>query len=70
MTQPFTDTSEAAFAIIIAFREGKATLTRKAGSFVGETIVDDSPLSEKQEAWLQTLLVKAGLPPLVTEGGH
>ena len=62
---PFIEHGEAAFAILIAFREGRVTLTRKAASFTSECLVDDMPLSEKQEAWLQTILIKAGLPPFV-----
>lgn len=62
---PFTEHGEAAYAILTAFREGRVTLTRKAASFTGECLVDVTPLSEKQEAWLQTILIKAGLPPFV-----
>lgn len=39
-------------------------LTRKAGSFLGQCAVDDTPLTAKQFDWLATLLDRAGLPHL------
>lgn len=63
--ETFTSPRAAALAILLAFDRGEVALTRRAGSFLGETLVDDTPLSEKQAAWLATLLTKAGLPPLV-----
>ena len=63
-------TPEAAgFALIKAHRAGTTKLSRKAGSFAGELIVDQSsPLSPKQVDWLAALLSKAGLPPLAGDG--
>lgn len=43
-------------------------LNRKAGQFLGQIAVSPEPLTEKQAAWLATLLSRAGLPPL-TDGG-
>lgn len=39
-------------------------LTRKAGSFLGQTCVDPTPLTPAQVDWLATLLERAELPPL------
>ncbi len=44
-------------------------LTPKAGQFLGQMAVSMNPLSDKQAAWLATLLERAGLPPL-TDGGN
>lgn len=63
-TNPISDT---AFAILVAFREGKTKVTRKAGNFLGECVVDPSPLSEKQAEWLNTLAERAGVPVLDPE---
>lgn len=35
--------------------------SRKAGSFLGQCAVDDSPLSEKQMNWFLTLADRAGI---------
>lgn len=43
-------------------------LTRKAGSFLGQLAVDDTPMSPAQLDWLSTLLDRAGLPPLADGG--
>lgn len=65
MGAPFQDHSDAALALLNR-REG---LTRQAGSFLGQLVVDASPLTEKQAAWLAKLLERLGLPPV--EGvGH
>lgn len=42
-------------------------LTRKAGSFLGQCVVDPTPLTEAQSSWITTLLERAELPPL--DGG-
>lgn len=35
-------------------------LTRKAGQFLGQCVVDPFPLSEKQAEWLEQLAERAG----------
>lgn len=35
-------------------------LTRKAGQFLGQCVVDPLPLSDKQEDWLLALAERAG----------
>ena len=37
-------------------------LSPKAGRFLGQLVVSPSPLTSKQLAWLQALLVRAGYP--------
>lgn len=61
MANPFTTQRDAALALL---NHGGAA-TRKAGSFLGQTCVDPTPLSDKQRDWLATLLDRAGLPPLM-----
>lgn len=41
--------------------------SRKEGQFLGGQAFDPGPLSERQSGWLDKLLVKAGLPPLIRE---
>lgn len=64
MDQPFATTVDAAFALLTAHREGQTRLTRGGGSLCGEIVADPRPLTEKQRAWLDKLIDKAGLPPL------
>lgn len=45
-------------------------LTRKAGSFLGQCCADPMPLSDAQFEWLETLLERAGLPPLAMEAAR
>jgi hypothetical protein len=59
----FTSQREAALGLL----NSDARLTRKAGSFLGQCAVDPAPLSQAQREWIDTLLERAGLPPL--EGG-
>ena len=56
----FANQRSAALALLTS----DARLTRQAGSFLGQLAVDPTPLSEKQSAWLATLLDRAGLPPV------
>lgn len=51
----------------LALLNAGGRLTRKAGSFLGQCVVDPAPLTEAQHDWISTLLERAGLPPL--EGG-
>ena len=64
MTKPFTDHRAAALALL----NGNYRLTRAAGQFLGQCVVDPSPLSERQAVWMAQLLSGARLPPL-EEGG-
>jgi hypothetical protein len=57
---------EAALALL----NGGSNLTRKAGSFLGQLVVDPTPMSPAQSSWLATLLERAGLPPLADGGDH
>jgi len=60
MTAPFPSEREAALALL----SSDVPLTRKAGSFLGQTAVDPTPLTEAQAKWLVQLLDRAGLPPV------
>jgi hypothetical protein len=51
----------------LALLNGNSRLTRKAGSFLGQLVVDPTPLSDAQQDWLSTLLDRAGLPHLDRE---
>ena len=61
--EPFQTQRDAALALL---NQG-GRLTRKAGSFLGQLAVDDTPMSEAQAGWLGTLLERAGLPPLAED---
>jgi hypothetical protein len=61
---PFDNQRDAALALL---NKGDR-LTRKAGSFLGQLAVDDTPLTEAQRSWLATLLERGGFGPL-QEGG-
>lgn len=60
----FSTQREAALALL----QSQAHLTRKAGSFLGQLVVDPTPLTKPQRDWLATLLQRAGLP-MLDEGG-
>jgi len=57
---PFKSQRTAALALL----NSENHLTRKAGSFLGQTAVDPTPLTNAQSEWLGTLLERAGLPRL------
>lgn len=57
---PFADHKAAALSLLLTGRD----LTRKAGSFLGQCVVDATPLTTAQAAWLAALLDRAGLPPM------
>jgi hypothetical protein len=59
----FRNHREAALALL----NTDARLTRKAGSFCGQLAVDRTPMSDAQRDWLDTLLERAGLPPLTED---
>lgn len=61
---PFASAGEAAWALLDAVRADRTTVTRRAAGFIGETAIDPAPLSPKQRQWLDTLLERAGLPPV------
>ncbi len=65
MTEPYLSIRQAALALL---NDDAHTLNRKCGQFVGQLAVDSSPLSAAQAKWLESLLEKAGLPPLATGG--
>jgi hypothetical protein len=48
----------------LALLNGQSRLTRKAGCFCGQLVVDPTPMTQAQRDWLVTLLERAGLPPL------
>ncbi|MEZ5748707.1 MAG: hypothetical protein R3D83_02105 [Caenibius sp.] len=61
---PFLHARDAALALL---NDATQRLSRKAGSFLGQVAVDDTPLSPKQRDWLDTLLERAGSPALMME---
>ncbi|MBM0169686.1 hypothetical protein [Altererythrobacter sp. C41] len=48
-------------ALALAILNSGTTLTRKAGSFLGQCAVDPSSLTERQREWFKQLAEKAGL---------
>jgi len=66
MSALFATHRDAALALL----NGNIRLTRKAGSFCGQLAVDPTPMSAAQREWLDTLLERAGLPPLAMEAAH
>jgi hypothetical protein len=57
---PFTNHREAALALL----NSNYRHSRKAGQFLGQIVVDPTPMSEAQADWLAKLLERHGLPPL------
>lgn len=64
MTLIFDTHRDAALALL----NSDVRLTRSAGSFLGQLVADPTPMSEKQIAWITTLLDRAGFPPLADGG--
>jgi hypothetical protein len=64
MTKPFTDHRAAALALL----NSGASMTRKAGQFLGQLAVDASPMSTAQREWLDKLLERNALPALTMNG--
>lgn len=62
--RPFPNHRAAALALL----NGTSRMSRKAGQFLGQLVVDPSPMTEPQAGWLAKLLERAGLPPMA-EGG-
>ena len=60
----FRNHRDAALALLTSTQ----LFSRKAGQFLGQLVVDPTPMSEAQASWLAKLLERAGLPPL-PEGG-
>ena len=54
---PFPIRRAAALSVLAA----DARLTRKAGSFLGQCVADETPLTGKQLDWLLTLAERAGV---------
>lgn len=65
MVEAFDNHRDAALALL----NGNSRLSRKAGQFLGQLVVDASPMSKAQAHWLGNLLVRAGLPGLDEQGG-
>ena len=63
-SRSFPDHRQAALALL----NGDGNLTRKAGQFLGQLVVNPLPMTDPQAAWLAKLLERNGLPPLA-EGG-
>lgn len=68
MSARFKTQKAAAIALLNACSQGELSLSRKAGSFAGQLVADDMPMTPAQADWLDKLLEKAGLPHL--EGGR
>ena len=52
--------ADAGFALIVAHREGRTTLTRRSAQYCGQLVAAHEPLTEAQERWLGQLCQKAG----------
>lgn len=52
----------------LALLNGPTRITRKGGSFLGQLVVDPTPMTPAQSSWLATLLERADLPPLANGG--
>lgn len=61
--RPFLDHRAAALALLTS----GADLRRNEGQFLGGLAFSYEPLSDKQRRWLDILLAKHALPPIVDE---
>jgi len=61
--ESFHNPRDAALALLTS----GTSLSRKAGSFLGQTVVDPTPLTPAQVDWLSGLLDRHGLPALAKE---
>lgn len=59
MDKPMTHEQRRELALAILINGER--LTRKAGSFLGQLIVDPTPMSQAQQEWFSTLQERAGL---------
>lgn len=60
LSAPITTQRAAGFELLKACALGDLSLTRKAGSFCGQLVADDAPMSTAQAEWLVKLLDRAG----------
>lgn len=61
MLKPYTNHRDAALGLL----RSDNRLSLRAARFLGQLVIDPSPLTEAQADWLDKLLDRAGLPPLV-----
>jgi len=61
--RPFPDHRQAALALL----NGNHRLSRRAGQFLGQLVVDPTPMSTAQLDWMNALLNGAGFPPLAKD---
>lgn len=60
---PFAEPKAAALALL----NSDTSLSRKAGSFLGQVVVDPTPLSPAQRSWISLLLKRGQLPELMED---
>lgn len=60
-SSPFETPRAAALALLAV----SDRWSRRTAGFLGHITVAQEPLTDKQQTWLESLLKKAGLPPLV-----
>lgn len=52
--------ADAGFALIVAHREGRTTLSRRSAQYCGQLVANNDKLTEAQTRWLLQLCQKAG----------
>lgn len=65
MTRAFIDPQSAALSLLNA----RVPLRRNEGQFLGGVVACDDPLTDKQRRWLDILLDRYQLPPLLDDFG-